>query len=153
MTPSPLQPEAAEEPRNAWKQRTGSEQLSGWNPVSAKQLKKGRDERGFHGSRCARSGLLGIKPAKDAFEGGWSCGLPNPEGCFTNPEDAHHFREDLRLRVSNLRKRLHPGYNVTLRDRASPAYLRQPFRDRRGLALPRRREASTPVSEAVRFRF
>lgn len=84
---SVLQPEAAEE-RSERMEATDwlREQLSG-GPVSAKQLKKDANAAGLSWITVRRAqGLLGIKPAKDGFEGGWSWRLPSPEDAHETPK-------------------------------------------------------------------
>lgn len=84
---SVLQPEAAEE-RSERMEATDwlREQLSG-GPISAKQLKKDANAAGLSWITVRRAqGLLGIKPAKDGFEGGWSWNLPTPEDAHQPPK-------------------------------------------------------------------
>jgi hypothetical protein len=84
---SVLQPEADEE-RSERLEATDwlREQLSA-GPVSAKQVKKDANAAGLSWIPVRRAqGLLGIKPAKNGFEGGWSWRLPSSEDAHQTPK-------------------------------------------------------------------
>jgi putative DNA primase/helicase len=84
---SVLQPEAAEERSERLEAADWLREQLAAGPVGAKQLKKDATAAGLSWITVRRAqGLLGIKPAKNGMEGGWSWQLPTPEGAHQPPK-------------------------------------------------------------------
>ena len=82
-----LQPEAAEERSERLEATDWLREYLSAGPVAANQLKKDANSAGLSWITVRRAqGLLGIKPAKNGMEGGWSWQLPTPEDAHQPPK-------------------------------------------------------------------
>ena len=84
---SVLQPEAAEERSERLEAADWLREHLAAGPVSAKQLKKDANSAGLSWITVRRAQeLLGIKPGKNGFDGGWSWQLPTSEDAHQPPK-------------------------------------------------------------------